>query len=77
MKIAFELDPIEANLLRCLLPRGNAKRDDGSPEAMAKNLLVTAMKKEARLRKIPASQLDTAALVQATNRRGERENNRG
>jgi hypothetical protein len=71
MKIALELSAVDANLLRCLAPRGNARKD-GYMETTAKNLLVSAMRKEARLRRVTSSQVDVAALTEAVERRKRR-----
>jgi hypothetical protein len=69
MKIALE--PVEANLLRCLSPRGNARKSDYL-ETTARDLLVSSMKREARLRRITLNQVGVIALTEAARRKTER-----
>jgi len=68
MQITLDLNPVEASLLRCLAPRGNARKDNYL-ETTAQNLLVTAIKREARSRRVSSEQALGVALVETVERR--------
>ena len=68
MQLTLELTPTQGALPKALSPRGAARKGDYLQKT-ARDLLVSAMRRESRLRRISWDEVATVALTEAVEKR--------